>query len=92
MAKELCFGREICSLQWDLRNQATSRLMHPGNIPGHWHSILGAVEYSVHCAVLACANECSPKQLLSVVQKVSVAKGLFQIGSLAKATQYGKFK
>lgn len=80
MAKELFFGREICSLQWDLHNQATSRLMHPGNIPGHWHSILGGVEYSEHCAVLPCANECSPKQFLSVVQKFSVAKSLFPIG------------
>jgi len=50
------FGREVCLLRCDLHNKATSRLMQPGNIPGHWHSIFCAVEYLAHCAVLASAN------------------------------------
>lgn len=53
MAKELVFGRGICLLQWDLHNEAPSRLMQPGNIPGHWHWLLRAVECLAHCTALS---------------------------------------
>lgn len=52
VANELGFGSGICLLQWDLHNEAPSRLMQPGNIPGHWHWLLRAVECLAHCTAL----------------------------------------
>lgn len=52
VANELGFGSGICLLQWDLHNEAPSRLMQPGNIPGHWHWLLRSVECLAHCTAL----------------------------------------